>query len=293
MSILATSPTSTRHFDMNVAAALGDINAAVIVQQLNYWMQKEGVGVTIKGVKYVYNTFVDWVNSQFRWLSVWQFRKAMSLLRSLEIVKLIRYKSKEWNQTNYYHLDCDRLSEFINSQMAEARKDLSASVALAPFGDESFPAESIEISEMCVSTPQDERNQTLEMRDSKLSYIEPKITTKEKTTEQKCDRSCTKSTPVAAAQAKKAVEEEITQKGNNPHLAGLTASLGQKKAQLEPNKSNPSEETNVAQVDHIVNKNWKALIPLLDSTGIPINKTVTNLLKLYPSEKVESAPIRG
>ena len=27
----------------------------------------------------------------------------------------------------------------------------------------------------------------------------------------------------------------------------------------------------------------------LDSTGIPINKTVTNLLKLYPKEKVESA----
>jgi hypothetical protein len=78
MSILSTSPTSTRHFDMGIAAALGDINAAIIIQQLHYWMNKKEVGVIIEGVKYVYNTFVDWVNEQFSWLSVWQFRKAMS-----------------------------------------------------------------------------------------------------------------------------------------------------------------------------------------------------------------------
>ena len=101
---------------MNIAAALGDINAAVIVQQLDYWLKKEGVGVVIDGTKFIYNTFVDWVNSQFKWLSVWQFRKAMALLRSLSIVKVIRYKSKEWNQTNYYSLDRDRLAEFLNQE---------------------------------------------------------------------------------------------------------------------------------------------------------------------------------
>lgn len=162
MSILATSPTSTRHFDMNIAAALGDINAAVIVQQLNYWMQKEGVGVTIDGVKYIYNTFVDWVNSQFSWLSVWQFRKAMSLLRSLEIVKVIRYKSKQWNQTNYYTLNSDRLVEFLNREMTE----------------------SIEISEMCNTPSQGEGNLTLEVRDIEVSYIETKNTNQKETAKQ-------------------------------------------------------------------------------------------------------------
>ena len=120
MSILSTSPTATRHFDMNIAAALEDINAAVIVQQLDYWMHKEGVGIVIKGVKYVYNTFVDWVNQQFKWLTVWKFRKAMSLLRSLSIVRVIRYKSKEWNQTNYYSLDRDRLAEFMKGKIPES-----------------------------------------------------------------------------------------------------------------------------------------------------------------------------
>jgi hypothetical protein len=97
---------------MEIASALGDINAAIIVQQLHYWMEKNKVGVIIEGVRYIYNSFYEWVNSQFKWLSVWQFRKAMSLLRSLEIVKVIRYKAKQWNQTNYYTLDRDRLIEY-------------------------------------------------------------------------------------------------------------------------------------------------------------------------------------
>lgn len=179
MRILATSPTSTRHFDMNIASALGDINAAIIVQQLHYWMQKEGVGVIIDGVKYIYNTFVDWVNSQFSWLSVWQFRKAMTLLRSLEIVKVIRYKQRQWNQTNYYTLNSDRLVEFLNSQMAQ----------------------SIEISELCNSTPQLEKNQTLEVRDTEVSYIETKNTNQKETAKRS-----------AAALSKLASDEENSQK---------------------------------------------------------------------------------
>ena len=216
MSILATSSTSTRHFDMNVAAALGDINAAVIVQQLNYWMQKEGVGVIINGVKYVYNTFVDWVNSQFKWPSVWQFRKAMSLLRSLDIVKVVRYKSKQWNQTNYYTLDRDRLAEFVNSQMAG----------------------STEMLEVYVSTPQDERNQTLEMRGSNISYIDTKSNTKKETTEQN-DRPYKRSIPSAAAQTEKALKEEIDQKHNSSSFSRSICYSCPKKATIGTKQVQP------------------------------------------------------
>ena len=54
-------------------------------------------------------------------------------------------------------------------------------------------------------------------------------------------------------------------------------------------QSNPTEEKSSARVDCIVNKDWKSLISLLDSTGVPINKTIKDLLKLYPTEKVERA----
>ena len=267
MSILSTSPTSTRHFDMNIATALGDINAAVIVQQLDYWMQKEGVGIVIQGKKYIYNTFVDWVNSQFKWLSVWQFRKAMSLLRSLGIVNVIRYKSRQWNQTNYYSLDRDRLAEYLKSQIPET----------------------IEMVEMCATTSQGEESQTLDLRDSELSLYESKITTKERTTEQSSDRLRDKSNLVAAARQNEALEREKSQKNNNPHSVELIASIVQENSESEPVNSNTGEDKNLLNVDYIVNIKWEKLIPLLDSTGIPINKTVTSLLKLYPKEKVESA----
>ncbi|MEL6928191.1 MAG: hypothetical protein AAFO95_06130 [Cyanobacteria bacterium J06600_6] len=267
MSILSTSPTSTRHFDMNIAAALGDINAAVIIQQLDYWLKKEGVGTVIEGRKYIYNTFVDWVNSQFKWLSVWQFRKAMALLRSLSIVKVIRYKSKEWNQTNYYSLDRDRLAEFLNQEIAE----------------------STETVEMCVSSSQGEESLTLEMRDSKLSYIETKKNTKKETAKQLSDRLSNKSNSIAAASPKTALEEKKSQTDRNPHSSGATASPSQKKQESDSNKSNLDKETKLAKVDYTVNKDYKSLISLLDSTGIPINRTIKDLLKLYPSEKVEGA----
>ena len=277
MSILATTPTATRHFDMNIAAALGDINAAVIVQQLDYWLSKEGVGVVIDGTKFVYNTFVDWVNSQFKWLSVWQFRKAMSLLRSLGIVEVIRYKATQWNQTNHYSLNYKRLEEWAK---AEAR------LALGEGTSPSFLAESIETVEMCVTPPQDVNNQTLEMRDSKVSYIGTKNTSKEVTAKQTFGDRSLSPEKIADAQQETALKEEKNQKDSYLHSDQLKASPSQNKAQSEENKSNPVKEKKVGGVDYIVNKK---LMSLLDSTGIPINKTIKDLLKLYPVEKVENA----
>jgi hypothetical protein len=253
MSILATSPTSTRHFDMKIAAALGDINAAIIIQQLHYWMQKQDVGVIVKGIKYVYNTFYQWVSQQFSWLSRWQFRKSMSLLRSLSIVKVIRYKASQWNQTNHYSLDYERLQEWAK-------------------------AESIEISEMCVTSSQLENNQHLEMRNSDISYIEPKITTREVTAKQS----------VAAPTQTSLREEEISKRIKSPSDK-LTACNSQKNLKSEQVESNPGEEKKVSKVDYIVNKKWEKQIEELDSTGISINKTVISLLKMYSPEQVSSA----
>ena len=253
MSILATSPTSTRHFDMNIAAALGSMEAAVILQQLHYWTGKEGIGVKIDNAKYIYNSFSDWVSQQFTFLSKWKFRKAMSLLRSLEIVEVIRYKSKQWNQTNYYSLNYERLKEWAQ-------------------------AEGIEISEMWGHTPQDDNNQTLEMTNSDNSIYESKITTKDGTTKQ-----------FAAALAKMSNKEEKSQSSRNNRSTKLTASIGQINEESTQINSNPNEEKKVAQVDYIVNKEWSKLIPLLDSAGVSINRTIKDLLKLYPAEKVENA----
>ena len=119
MSVLATSPTSIRVFEVNLANALGSSDAATILQQLHYWIQKKKTGIVVKGRKFVYNTFQIWVQQQFIYLTTWKFRKAMNVLRSLSIVEVIRYKSRQWNQTNYYSLNYARLREWAEAESIE------------------------------------------------------------------------------------------------------------------------------------------------------------------------------
>ena len=90
-TILSTSPEANRVFNMDIANALGSMEAAVILQQLHYWLEKKGIGVIVDNTKYIYNTFKDWVSQQFTVLTTWKFRRAMNVLRSLEIVDVIRY----------------------------------------------------------------------------------------------------------------------------------------------------------------------------------------------------------
>jgi hypothetical protein len=252
---------------MQIAAALGNVNAAIVIQQLHYWMEKKEVGVVVDGIKYIYNTYRDWVKTQFSWLSQWQLRQAMSLLRSLEIVKVIRYKAKEWNQTNYYTLDGERLNEYLKSQSAG----------------------SIEMSELQSNTPQGERSCTLEMRNSELSLYETKITTGDLTTKQVSDRHNSKSQPFAAAQPKTTSKEEKISKRVKSPEERLTASARQNKVKSEQIEEDTGSDKTPAGVDYIVNKDWQKQIEELDSTGILINKTVINLLKMYSPEQVRGA----
>ena len=143
-----SSKQDNRFFSAELARALNDVNAAIICQQLHYWLQKD-VGVIVDQTKWIYNSFESWVKTQFQWMSVWQFRQSMKKLRELKIVKVIRYRAKEWKQTNYYTLDYERLEEFLKSQSAE----------------------SIEISDLCDSTNRDVNNSHLEMEESSKSYI--------------------------------------------------------------------------------------------------------------------------
>jgi hypothetical protein len=198
-------------------------------------------------------------------LSLWQFRKAMDVLRSLSIVKVIRYKSKQWNQTNHYSLDYKRLQEWAE-------------------------AENIEISEMCATSPQNERIQQLEVRSSELSLNEPKITTREVTAKQvKSDRHKFQPQPFAAAPRKTSLREEEIQKKVKSPSQSSTVCNGQNKVKSEQVQSNPGEDKTVGRVDYIVNKDWEKQLEELDSTGIPMNKTVVNLLKMYSPEQIRGA----
>jgi hypothetical protein len=254
---------------MGIAEALESMEAAMILQQLHYWMEKEGVGVKVNQKKYIYNSFKEWVSQQFRWLTEWKFRQGMKRLRLLGIVEVIRYRASEWNQTNYYTLNYERLREWAK-------------------------AESIEIIELWNSTDRDVNNQTLEMRKNKLSINETKITTKKETTKNNIERSpYTKSNQSAAAQQKTVLKKDLNQKQSNNHSVQLNPSLAQNKPGLEDSqevtRGEKKDGASSINVRKKFNKKWEAQVNELDDLGVGINKTIINLVKMYSEEEVRRA----
>ena len=276
---------------MEVAFILDDMRAATILQQLHYWLQKDGVGKIIDGVKYIYNTFEDWVQTQFKAWSVWKFRKSMGKLRSLGIVKVIRAKAKQWNQTNYYTIDYDRLAEFLSSRSAE----------------------STEISEMCYSASQDDKNSHLEMIKSHISYkgtenIIKKETTKPRQSDRsvdarqaQCDRPKTELEEVAAPSFSDSQEKcDFSQGKDKVDSCGQTELNGLKtdlKLNLDDDRKLDEQEIKSAVVEEkvkakpvevkIKNEQWRDHLEQLDELGIGENTTIKNAVKSYSTERVE------
>ncbi|MDJ0649735.1 MAG: hypothetical protein QNJ60_13655 [Xenococcaceae cyanobacterium MO_188.B19] len=261
-NILTTSPLDNRHFSAEIASKLGDINAAVIIQQLHYWLQKN-VGIVIDGVKWVYNSFESWVREQFKWLSVWQFRQAMNLLRSLEIVKVIRYRAKEWNQTNHYTLNYDRLHGFLGTESTEAKT-----------------AETTENSDLCNNTDQGVTIQQIEVRTAHNSYKESEKTSLE-------DQTAKQS--VAASPENEIIEPlgEPEAKVSQSQVTGLKQDL---KGNSGAGNALDGVEASSAKCSiKVINKEWKTHLDQLDSLGVGINSTVVKVVKVNQKENVERA----
>jgi hypothetical protein len=94
--------------DVEVAKEIG-INAAIVVNKLNFWHEKsktEKYGKWVEGVHYVYNTYDQW-REQFPWMSYDTVKRTFNKLVDIGLVFKIKYK-KGWEQVrgwalNYSH----------------------------------------------------------------------------------------------------------------------------------------------------------------------------------------------
>ena len=280
VGILTTSSTSGRCFDATIAAALEDVNAAIIIQQLHYWLSNPKVGIVVNGEKYVYNSFNAWVQ-QFPWLSVWKLRMAMKRLRDIGIVKTIRAKSKQWNQTLHYRLDRDRLAQYLSS---------------------SHTARNNEDSDLWRTTHQDSETQAIDVSDSSTSYIDTKSTGIEETAKTKEENAASffqisrertgknRESDQTLLSDRKEKEQEETSNSSVAAIADAQSRCASKA--VAENKQVPSssiKETVRVSEKTIVNDKWRSPITKLDSIGVAINRTIVSLVKMYETEKVENA----
>lgn len=97
----------------SLAAALKSVEAAIVLQQVHYWLGKKG-GKIIDGVHWIYNTYEQWLE-QFPWLTKWRLRKVFYQLRATEILKFAQHDQHEYKRRGYYTIDYEKLKALQQS----------------------------------------------------------------------------------------------------------------------------------------------------------------------------------
>lgn len=93
----------------SIAEKLGSAEAAIILQQIHYWLQK-GCGKVIDNCRYIYNSYKQWLE-QVPWLSQWKLRQVFYKLRERGLVKFIQPSDHGRDRTGYYSIDYEKLEK--------------------------------------------------------------------------------------------------------------------------------------------------------------------------------------
>lgn len=107
----------------SLAAALKSADAAIVLQQVHYWLSKKG-GKIIDGVHWIHNTYEQWLE-QFPWLTKWRLRKVFYRLRDTEILKFAQHDQHQYKRRGYYTIDYDKLNA-LQESMCELSTHRSA-----------------------------------------------------------------------------------------------------------------------------------------------------------------------
>ncbi|MBZ4031233.1 DnaD domain protein [Ligilactobacillus salivarius] len=95
-----------------LAELLGDLDEAVILQQIHYWLEKR---LNIKdGYSWVYNSMVEW-NKQFPWLSLKTLKRKFKSLEDKGLLITGNYNKAKFDRTKWYRIDYDAFSNLGNA----------------------------------------------------------------------------------------------------------------------------------------------------------------------------------
>ena len=95
-----------------LAELLGDLDEAVILQQIHYWLEKR---LNIKdGYSWVYNSMVEW-NKQFPWLSLKTLKRKFKSLEDKGLLITGNYNKAKFDRTKWYRINYDAFSNLSNA----------------------------------------------------------------------------------------------------------------------------------------------------------------------------------
>lgn len=110
----------------SLAEALGSVDEAIILQQLNYWLQKSTK--VHDGKRWVYNTLDAWM-AQFPWIkSKTTLKKHLNRLAKLGLVLKGNYNKAGFDRTAWYSIDYQQLELFAAEFEAKKAGDAGSSM---------------------------------------------------------------------------------------------------------------------------------------------------------------------
>lgn len=86
------------------------LNEAIILQQLNYWIEATEAGVDHDGRRWVYNTQDQW-REQFPFWSIDTVKRAFASLKKQRLILVKQLAKRQHDRTNYYAIDHARIIE--------------------------------------------------------------------------------------------------------------------------------------------------------------------------------------
>lgn len=112
----------------SLANILGDLNEAVVLNQLNYWIERyKETNHNFKDGKYwVYNSYKQWAIDNFPFWSETTVKRTFTRLENKGIVVSANYNKMSIDKTKWYSIDYEKLQEYVDKHTKdqnEERKD--------------------------------------------------------------------------------------------------------------------------------------------------------------------------
>lgn len=100
----------------DLALVLGDLNEAIVLNQLNYWIEinKKAEKNLVDGKYWVYNSYSDWRINNFPYWSEKTIQRTFTRLESKGIVISANYNKLAIDKTKWYTINTKKLQELVD-----------------------------------------------------------------------------------------------------------------------------------------------------------------------------------
>lgn len=100
----------------DLALVLGDLNEAIVLNQLNYWIEinKKVEKNLVDGKYWVYNSYSDWRINNFPYWSEKTIQRTFTRLENKGVVVSANYNKLAIDKTKWYTIDTEKLQELVD-----------------------------------------------------------------------------------------------------------------------------------------------------------------------------------